>query len=297
MFADKTILYKLPHLIPIMPVYFVIFTVAYSFHNYYTFDGGSHTYIKFITVPLFYICAMMVIVCHLLAMFSCPGNTNKSNIVSTNEQSHLYCNKCQNFRPERAHHCKTCNKCALKMDHHCPWIANCVGLYNQKYFYQFLFYATLGDLIGFICLFNKVIEIEFKLQIANPSLSLLLYENKDNFLLILGASLALGMTVAIGFLFTMQTRGLLLNMTPIEFKKYQDLYSCPWYNENYHTNFQLVLGDKVYKWFIPIKKVESDDYLIKLNDINKKDQHSTQGSYLSLGDDYDDININLNLND
>lgn len=29
------------------------------------------------------------------------------------------------------------------MDHHCPFIGNCVGKYNHKYFVLFLFYATV----------------------------------------------------------------------------------------------------------------------------------------------------------
>jgi cytochrome c biogenesis factor len=29
------------------------------------------------------------------------------------------------------------------MDHHCPWVANCIGFYNYKYFINMILYTAL----------------------------------------------------------------------------------------------------------------------------------------------------------
>lgn len=40
------------------------------------------------------------------------------------------CKKCLTPKPTRTHHCSICNKCILKMDHHCPWyVIFCRTLY------------------------------------------------------------------------------------------------------------------------------------------------------------------------
>jgi len=45
-----------------------------------------------------------------------------------------FCEQCKHPRPERSHHCKVCDCCVLRMDHHCPLIGNCVGWRNHKYY-------------------------------------------------------------------------------------------------------------------------------------------------------------------
>ena len=55
------------------------------------------------------------------------------------------CRKCIFPKPTRAHHCSICARCILNQDHHCPWINNCVGHLNHRYFFQFCFFLTLGS--------------------------------------------------------------------------------------------------------------------------------------------------------
>lgn len=52
-----------------------------------------------------------------------------------------YCEKCNLIKPDRCHHCSICGVCVLKMDHHCPWINNCVSFSNYKFFVLFLGYT------------------------------------------------------------------------------------------------------------------------------------------------------------
>ncbi|XP_038664303.1 putative palmitoyltransferase ZDHHC13 [Scyliorhinus canicula] len=50
----------------------------------------------------------------------------------------VFCTRCLIRKPLRSKHCVVCDLCVAKYDHHCLWIASCIGASNQRYFVGFL---------------------------------------------------------------------------------------------------------------------------------------------------------------
>ncbi|KAK8802954.1 hypothetical protein WA588_002114, partial [Blastocystis sp. NMH] len=58
------------------------------------------------------------------------------------------CTFCHIYTPPRAFHCRLCDTCVRNYDHHCPWVSNCVGLRNHRFFMGFLLTSEATSLLG-----------------------------------------------------------------------------------------------------------------------------------------------------
>nr|XP_020138380.1 palmitoyltransferase ZDHHC7 [Microcebus murinus] len=113
--------------------------------------------------------AVLALSSHLRTMLTDPGAVPKGNATKEYMESLqlkpgevIYkCPKCCCIKPERAHHCSICKRCIRKMDHHCPWVNNCVGEKNQRFFVLFTMYIALSSVHALIlCGFQFISCVE-----------------------------------------------------------------------------------------------------------------------------------------
>jgi len=196
------------------------------------------------------------------------NNSDKNNIQNRSierksDGSIRICKHCKYRKPDRAHHCSTCNKCIHKMDHHCPWIANCVGLRNYKYFFLFLFYSSIGCLYGVLVLIFPIVKLFMTLSV----------DKKLGVILPLGlGDIAAGMSLILSVIFAcavvsftiFHLQLIFTNQTTIESMERKRNYIVDKngnlkssetieniYDLGYRRNWNVVMGPNPWLWFWP----------------------------------------------
>ena len=161
-----------------------------------------------------------------------------------------YCFACKTVRPVRAHHCKTCHRCVLRMDHHCPWTGNCIGQNNHAHFLRFLFHASSGMLFHYALAAALFFPFERRVQ-----------KELQWWIIFGNITWSLGCGAAIGYLFLYQWRNALVNVTTIEEHIPGVLQSPPFARATPRENLEQIFG-KNYTFLtllLPGRSIELED--------------------------------------
>jgi len=222
----------------------------------------------------------MVVTCLVLAMFTDPGSvpdappwqaqneeddktSTGKNQTGTGTQvvqhetklsgARRWCKNCSLYKPDRCHHCRVCKSCILKMDHHCPWIANCIGFNNHKYFLLLVFYALVNLAFISFTLCYETVSLVYVVEMT--------FWRRFFLVFVITFSLIMGMLLKCFFLLHLwlTSRG----MTTIEFceKRHVHLGSggrLSLYDVGLYKNLQSVLGPNPLFWLMPFNLPEGD---------------------------------------
>jgi len=125
----------------------------------------------FITLPYMVVWQIIInaistftcLICLALSVGLDPGyitrdKTDFLHLLEAVECTQL-CSDCLTIRTTRSKHCSVCNRCVERFDHHCPWINNCVGAKNHKYFIIFVWTMFSTVAIVFSQGFQALIKV------------------------------------------------------------------------------------------------------------------------------------------
>lgn len=112
----------------------------------------SHAFTHLILALTFGICAYNFFRAITIDPGSCPKPTSDAELKSIIEDlvsegrlnGQTFCIQCMARKPLRSKHCRVCDRCIARSDHHCPWVWNCVGLNNHRQFIIFVSTLVLG---------------------------------------------------------------------------------------------------------------------------------------------------------
>jgi hypothetical protein len=156
------------------------------------------------------------------------------------------CLKCYRRKPDRCHHCRLCERCVLKMDHHCPWIATCVGLHNYKFFFLLILNGCFGLLL-FTATFWETVVIVLSNETISTGFALFI---------VCSYTLAVLLTLALIAFCIFHIWLLWKDYTTVEYceKRTTGAIGESVFRESFYKTLQNNLGPNPLLWFLPIRK-------------------------------------------
>eukprot|EP00295_Goniomonas_pacifica_P018965 CAMPEP_0175852522 /NCGR_PEP_ID=MMETSP0107_2-20121207/26251_1 /TAXON_ID=195067 ORGANISM="Goniomonas pacifica, Strain CCMP1869" /NCGR_SAMPLE_ID=MMETSP0107_2 /ASSEMBLY_ACC=CAM_ASM_000203 /LENGTH=311 /DNA_ID=CAMNT_0017168049 /DNA_START=11 /DNA_END=947 /DNA_ORIENTATION=- len=157
---SKRIRVRHKHLVGIPSICLFLLLVAWTYYMFMFIavrgiaDLSDDPGVPIAYMTLFHVLVALLLVSYARTIGTDPGAVPEDFVPQRDDEelgaarrTRRFCERCHCFKPERCHHCSICDRCILKMDHHCPWVNNCIGWRNHKYFLLFLFYtATAASL-------------------------------------------------------------------------------------------------------------------------------------------------------
>mmetsp|Transcript_23940 Transcript_23940/g.57182 ORF Transcript_23940/g.57182 Transcript_23940/m.57182 type:complete len:296 (+) Transcript_23940:93-980(+) len=168
------------------------------------------------------------------------------------------------YKPDRAHYCRVMQRCVLKMDHFCPWLNNCIGFYNHKFFVLFVAYMAM------ITVFMVVVMTPVFVNIVSNMEQITLDLKDQEFHVSLTYLMLCLLSVGLSAFFIFHAYLVLFNYTTIEFLEKRGCQPPPDHVNRYHLgpvgNVCSVFGSNPLTWWLPVRwTVEGDGLSFRLN--------------------------------
>jgi len=161
-----------------------------------------------------------------------------------------HCKWCLKYKPDRCHHCRICNVCVLRMDHHCPWVYNCIGFRNHKYFMLLLIYTVCDLFLISITMFDSV-WWSTRIDVSIATMLMLTF----------GETFAAFLTVLTTAFLAFHIWLMFKAMTTVEFCEKSlknDSYDSSTWSLGTYNNMCAVLGPNPLLWFVPLAFPQGD---------------------------------------
>lgn len=259
----------------VLPPAFVCFLITTLWSSYtflhllpqLHFEHGQVSSRGLFETVIFQVLFALLLISYARAMFTLPGDVpeewllvpaeveayaNVATALTTQEVkfsgARRRCKHCQIWKPDRCHHCRICQACILKMDHHCPWIMNCIGFRNHKYFLLSVIYGLSS------CIFMAITVLDTVTESMHKEL-----HNLERYLLVqifsISSLLCCMLSVFLGFHFWL----LLSGFTTIEFcEKTATGSRESRYSIGFWGNLKATLGPRPYLWLLPVNPPDGD---------------------------------------